>query len=66
MRLLGMSTNPYSHDRTVVTVTVLLVGTFLLWHYGDSGPIVALVSSGWTLALTFWFRFSAPGEGGDK
>jgi len=59
--------NPrYSHDRTIVTVIVLLCGTVLLFHYGDSSPIVALVSAGWTLALTFWFRFNADPESGDK
>lgn len=52
----------YSHDRTIVTVIVLVCGTLLLWHYGDSSPIVALVSAGWTLALTFWFRFGADPE----
>lgn len=56
----------YSHDRTVVTVVVLLCGTGLLAMYGDSSPIVALVSSGWTLALTFWFRFSPYPEAGDQ
>lgn len=55
----------YSHDRTVVTVIVLICGTLLLWHYGDSSPIVALVSAGWTLALTFWFRFGADPESKD-
>lgn len=52
----------YSHDRTIVTAIVLVCGTLLLWHYGDSSPIVALVSAGWTLALTFWFRFGADPE----
>jgi hypothetical protein len=56
----------YSHDRTIVTVIVLICGTLLLWHYGDSSPIVALVSAGWTLALTFWFRFGADPESGDR
>jgi len=56
----------YSHDRTVVTVVVLACGTFLLWHYGDASPIVALVSSGWTLALTFWFRFNVDATGQER
>lgn len=62
---LALPSPVYSHDRTAVTIVVLLCGTFLLWHYGDSSPIVALVSSGWTLALTFWFRFGPNAEGGD-
>lgn len=49
---------PINHDRTIVTVVVLLCGTALLWHFGESVPVVALVSSAWTLALTFWFRFT--------
>jgi hypothetical protein len=55
----------YSHDRTVITAIVLLCGTALLWHYGDATPIVALVSSMWTLALTFWFRFDRNPESQD-
>lgn len=50
-----------THDRTVITVVVILAGTALLWHFGESVPIVALVSSMWTLALTFWFRVDAGG-----
>jgi thiol:disulfide interchange protein len=45
-----------AHDRTIITAIVLICGTFLLWRFGESTPIVALVSSMWTLALTFWFR----------
>jgi hypothetical protein len=55
-------TQPYSHDRTVVTVIVLLCGTALLWRFGDQAQIVALVSSGWTLTLTFWFRIGTDAE----
>lgn len=55
-----------THDRTVVTVCILLCGSALLWHYGESAPIVALVSSGWTLALTFWFRSGTPPESRDN
>lgn len=50
----------YSHDRTIVTVFVLACGTALLWHFGESVPVVALVSSMWTLCLTFWFRIGSP------
>lgn len=46
----------YSHDRTIISCIVLLCGTALLWHFGESVPVVALVSSMWTLTLTFWFR----------
>ena len=49
----------YSHDRTIITFTVLAAGTALLWHFGESVPVVALVSSMWTLCLTFWFRIGA-------
>ena len=62
----SLQTPVYQHDRTIVTVVVLLCGTGLLALYGDSSPIVALVSSGWTLALTFWFRFSPYPEGTDQ
>lgn len=48
----------YSHDRTIITVVVIASGTFLLWRFGDAPQIIALVSSAWTLALTFWFRIS--------
>lgn len=55
-----MSVRPvYSHDRTIVTAIVLVCGTFLLWEFGEQTPIVALVSSMWTLTLTFWFRIGA-------
>lgn len=57
----------YSHDRTIITVVVLCCGTALLWHFGESVPVVALVSSMWTLALTFWFRvdpYQRPDGGG--
>lgn len=47
-----------AHDRTIVTVLVILCGTLLLALFGDQTPIVALVSSMWTLALTFWFRWA--------
>lgn len=50
-----------THDRTYITIVVLLSGTALLWHFGESVPVVALVSSMWTLALTFWFRVDAGG-----
>ncbi len=46
----------FSHDRTIITVVVIVAGTVLLWQFGDNTPIVALVASMWTLALTFWFR----------
>lgn len=54
----------YSHDRTVISTIVLLCGTALLWRFGESATIVALVSSSWTLTLTFWFRIGANGTGG--
>lgn len=50
-----------THDRTIVTVVVLVCGTFLLAEFGEQTPVVALVSSMWTLALTFWFRLGAEG-----
>lgn len=53
----------YSHDRTLISTFVLLCGTALLWHFGESVPIVALVSSAWTLTLTFWFRSTPPVNG---
>ena len=57
-----MSIRPlYAHDRTIVTIVVLLCGTFLLYYFGDQTPVVALVSSMWTLCLTFWFRLGAEG-----
>jgi len=52
----------YSHDRTLITIVVLLSGTALLWHFGESVPIVALVSSMWTLTLTFWFRWTGEAD----
>ena len=55
-----------NHDRTIVTVIVLLCGTGLLAAYGDQTPIVALVSSMWTLTLTFWFRFGPDPTQGDR
>jgi hypothetical protein len=55
---MNVTAQPYSHDRTIVTVVVLICGTALLWQFGDQAPIVALVSSGWTLTLTFWFRLT--------
>lgn len=60
-----MSQPPTSspHDRTIITVMVLVCGTLLLALYGDSSPIVALVSAAWTLTLTFWFRFDTSGGG---
>lgn len=52
-----MSVRPvYSHDRTIISAIVLVCGTVLLLYYGEQTPIVALVSSAWTLTLTFWFR----------
>ena len=54
----------YSHDRTIISAIVLICGTVLLWHYGESVPIVALVSSMWTLTLTFWFRLG-PDQNGE-
>lgn len=54
----------YSHDRTIITVFVLACGTALLWHFGESVPVVALVSSMWTLCLTFWFRIGPSGPNG--
>jgi hypothetical protein len=59
---MNISAQPYSHDRTIVTVVVLLCGTALLWQFGDQAPITALVSSGWTLTLTFWFRIGTDAE----
>jgi hypothetical protein len=53
---LNISSQPYNHDRTIITAIVLFCGTVLLWQFGDNAPIIALVSSGWTLTLTFWFR----------
>jgi hypothetical protein len=53
---------PTSHDRTVITVLVLLCGTALLWQFSDATPIVALVASAWTLTLTFWFRVRNDGS----
>ena len=50
---------PYSHDRTVVTVVVLLCGTALLWQFNAETAIVALVSTMFTLTLTFWFRLGS-------
>jgi len=52
-----------NHDRTVVTIVVLICGTFLLYYFGEQTSIVALVGSMWTLCLTFWFRLG--GEGGE-
>lgn len=57
--LLSLTAQAYSHDRTIVTVVVLLCGTALLWQFGGQAPIIALVSSGWTLTLTFWFRIGS-------
>lgn len=55
-----MSIRPvYSHDRTIISAIVLVSGTVLLLYYGEQTPIVALVSSAWTLTLTFWFRIGA-------
>jgi len=54
----------YSHDRTVISTIVLICGTALLWHFGESTAIVALVGSAWTLTLTFWFRIGSSGNGG--
>ena len=56
----------FNHDRTIVTLVVIICGTFLLWQFGDQTPIVALVSSMWTLALTFWFRFGPDPTQGDR
>lgn len=53
---MNLTKAPVSHDRTVVTIVVLLAGTFLVYHFGEQTAIVALVSSMWTLCLTFWFR----------
>lgn len=54
-----MSVRPvYSHDRTIITVAVLAAGTALLFQFGDAPQVLTLVSSAWTLALTFWFRMS--------
>lgn len=53
----------YSHDRTIISAIVLICGTILLAIYGDQGPIVALVSSAWTLTLTFWFRLGPDDQG---
>jgi len=64
--ILSLQKPAYSHDRTFVTIIVLLCGTGLLWHYGDAAPIVALVSSGWTLALTFWFRLGVDPASPDR
>lgn len=63
---LSLPTPFFSHDRTIVTIVVLLCGTALLLTYGDSAPIVALVSAGWTLALTFWFRFGTEPSSRDE
>lgn len=49
---------PYSHDRTIITVVVLIIGGILIWQYGESTQVMVLVSSMWTLCLTFWFRFT--------
>lgn len=59
---MNITRTPPSHDRTVITVIVLVCGTALLWQFSDAAPIVALVASAWTLTLTFWFRVSS-GEG---
>jgi hypothetical protein len=56
----------YSHDRTIISTIVLIAGTVLLWHFGDSTPIVALVTSAWTLTLTFWFRIAVSPNGGSQ
>ena len=59
-----MSIKPiYSHDRTVISAIVLICGTILLSLYGEDTPIVALVSSAWTLTLTFWFRLGPDDQG---
>jgi hypothetical protein len=46
----------FSQDRLIITVLVLIVGGALIWRFGESVPVMVLVSSAWTLALTFWFR----------
>jgi hypothetical protein len=53
---MNISAQPYSHDRTIITAIVLLCGTALLITLTESPAVIALVSSMFTLALTFWFR----------
>lgn len=43
-------------ERTAITLAVLLLGAALIWRFGDASPVVAGVSSMWTLVLSFWFR----------
>lgn len=52
-----------SHDRTIITVVVLILGGLLIYRYGDQVQVMVLVSSAWTLALTFWFRIKDTGTG---
>jgi hypothetical protein len=52
----NITSQPYNHDRTIVTVAVLVSGTALLILLADQSAVIALVSSMFTLALTFWFR----------
>lgn len=63
---MSLPTPSYSLDRTIITVAVIVSGTALLWHYGDASPIVALVSSMWTLTLTFWFRWGSDNPTGGR
>lgn len=55
-----------NHDRTIVTVVVLIVGTLLIYKYGDQVQVMVLVSSAWTLALTFWFRTTVSDQNGKQ
>ncbi|HEY6022502.1 MAG TPA: hypothetical protein VIY48_22350 [Candidatus Paceibacterota bacterium] len=51
----------YSHDRTIITLAIIASGTVLLLTFGEQPQILVLVSSAWTLALTFWFRVTTNG-----
>lgn len=53
---MNITSSPSNHDRTIVTVAVIASGTALLILLADQSAVIALVSSMFTLTLTFWFR----------
>jgi len=62
-----MSIRPvYSHDRTIITVVVLVVGAVLIWRFGDASPVMSAIAAAWTLVLTFWFRTGPDQNGGHR
>lgn len=44
-----------SIERTLVTLAVIGSGVFLLNRFGESAPMVALVSSSFSVVLAYWF-----------